>query len=530
MLLRPYTFKADVYAYGICMIEIITFGKVSLERHISNNYAFDLKKLQAKFPSDCPKDFAKIAIDTIAYNPDDRPSMAQVCSALEKTLNKLQKNKLPPVPEEICIDIDLAKKRRELTGVKVETKPEIKPSEDTPLKTLGTPTIQRQPVESQKQSVETTNEGTRIFSNDKISSVLVDSDIFKNEKNPFNSESTKKVYSGVEKKTYIRVAATVISGHFSPKSLITIQIHISNKTIKTIEQIDLLLKDGDNKKIDQVQNICPTKMPVFGWDSFPIFYQIPDTPIGKEYTIVLTAQTKNKFDKKTSSSLQVQIPFTTVEYSSEYKYNPHHVFGSPLELIRVRESCDVPKIFHDTIEYSRRNFHLFIPAFEYSTNNFDVNGDKEEISLLKYNYNSGQTFDVQKVAKNPFSLSQSFYEFLKVLPDSLIPSKHFQSFTLISEQKTLTERLNSLKSFFENLAESNRLILFALFNFFNQMDTLGKKLSEKVQDNNFSSSLSYFFDVEFFIRPPKNSPLDVDKKKRAASLAYEMIHYCKYFD
>eukprot|EP01091_Cochliopodium_minus_P008603 TRINITY_DN1981_c0_g1_i1.p1 TRINITY_DN1981_c0_g1~~TRINITY_DN1981_c0_g1_i1.p1 ORF type:complete len:859 (+),score=213.74 TRINITY_DN1981_c0_g1_i1:61-2637(+) len=530
LLLKNYTFKADVYAYGICMIEIITFGKVSLERHISNNYAFDLKKLQAKFPSDCPKEFAKIAIEAISYDPEDRPSMQQVCSVLEKCLSKVQKQyKLTPVPEIVCIDIDLAKKRKELSGVKVDPKLEIKSEEISNNVGSQSPIVQRNEVKS-SSAIETSSEGTRIFSIDKRTSVLVDTDIFKNEKNPHNSESTKRVYSGVEKKTYIRLGATVISGHIAPKTTITIQINISNKTIKTIEQIDLKLFDSENKKIDQVANICPTKVPVVGWDSFPIYYKIPDIVVGKEYNIVLIAQTKNRFDKKTDSSLQVPIPFTTVDFTSEFKYNPHHIIGAPYELVRIRETTDYPRIFNDMADYFRKNFHLLLPSFEYSKETFEQSGDEEEISLLKYNYNSGSTFDVQKLIKNPFSLCKVFYDFLKFLPEPVITSKHFQVILPFADLKTQGERLESLKSAFTKLPSPNRSFLLGLLSFFLQIDKLGKKLSSKCQDNNLSQVLSFFFDNDSILRPPKNIPYTLDARKKISILIHDMIIGCRYFD
>ena len=253
---------------------MITFGKVSLERHISNNYAFDLKKLHSKFPGDCPKDFAKIALHCIAYDAEDRPSMSEVAEGLAKIFKKLsQQYKLPQVPDAICIDVELARKRREKGNNAPE---EVSSPVMVPEKRASAEGESASPApKTSKNTIISSKEGVRIMSLDGKSSILVDPEIFNSEKSPHKHEASRKMFSGVEKKTYIKVTATVVSRHVVSKSTIALQLHISNKTIKTIEQLDVLLKDSEGRKIDQVANIAPTRMPVTGWDAFPVFYNLP---------------------------------------------------------------------------------------------------------------------------------------------------------------------------------------------------------------------------------------------------------------
>lgn len=78
---KAYNEKADVFAFGILLCEIITRAAVNLDRlgkKEFNAYALDIDGLRQKVPKDCPGPFWKLAVCCVNYESDKRPSMAQV--------------------------------------------------------------------------------------------------------------------------------------------------------------------------------------------------------------------------------------------------------------------------------------------------------------------------------------------------------------------------------------------------------------------------------------------------------------------
>ena len=89
LLGKAYNEKADVFAFGILLCEVITRAAVNLDRlgkKEFNAYALDLDGLRQKVPKDCPGPFWKLAVCCVSYEPEKRPSMGQV----EKMLAAIQ--------------------------------------------------------------------------------------------------------------------------------------------------------------------------------------------------------------------------------------------------------------------------------------------------------------------------------------------------------------------------------------------------------------------------------------------------------
>jgi serine/threonine protein kinase len=81
LLGKAYNEKADVFAFGILLCEIITRAAVNLDRlgkKEFNAYALDLDGLRQKVPKDCPGPFWKLAVCCVSYEPEKRPSMGQI--------------------------------------------------------------------------------------------------------------------------------------------------------------------------------------------------------------------------------------------------------------------------------------------------------------------------------------------------------------------------------------------------------------------------------------------------------------------
>jgi len=88
-----YNTQADVFSYGIVLLEVVTRAKVSLELQRSPMDAFGLNEEQAKrlIPEDCPKDFALLAFTSSAYEPEQRPPFKQIVQIFAKLLKELPK-------------------------------------------------------------------------------------------------------------------------------------------------------------------------------------------------------------------------------------------------------------------------------------------------------------------------------------------------------------------------------------------------------------------------------------------------------
>jgi len=94
LLGKAYNEKADVFAFGILLCEVITRGKVNLDRlgkKEFNAYALDLDGLRAKVPKDCPGPFWKLAVCCVNYEPEKRPSMKQVDKMLSAIISMYTK-------------------------------------------------------------------------------------------------------------------------------------------------------------------------------------------------------------------------------------------------------------------------------------------------------------------------------------------------------------------------------------------------------------------------------------------------------
>jgi serine/threonine protein kinase len=84
LLGKPYDQKADVFAYGIFLCELITRGGINLVRRKETAFGLDVKALEEHIPKDCPPLFWKVAFCCCTYNPQRRPSMSQADRMLAK--------------------------------------------------------------------------------------------------------------------------------------------------------------------------------------------------------------------------------------------------------------------------------------------------------------------------------------------------------------------------------------------------------------------------------------------------------------
>lgn len=90
------TQAADVYAYGVVLWEIVSHTRAWAGMlHAQIMYAVAMRKLKLEFPAATHEGYAALALDCMAYNPNDRPNFPEVV----KRLNKLLESYTPEAEE-----------------------------------------------------------------------------------------------------------------------------------------------------------------------------------------------------------------------------------------------------------------------------------------------------------------------------------------------------------------------------------------------------------------------------------------------
>jgi len=97
MLGQRYDSKADVFSYGMVLIEFVTRHK-PVKRQPGRKYAVDVELLRQSSPKDTPAEFLQLAIDCAVWDADKRPQMKDCLDVLKalyervKELDKQQKS------------------------------------------------------------------------------------------------------------------------------------------------------------------------------------------------------------------------------------------------------------------------------------------------------------------------------------------------------------------------------------------------------------------------------------------------------
>jgi len=93
---EKYDAKADVFSFGMVIVELITRKKPPL-RQPGRAFAFDTEKFRASVPSDCPQDFTETALLCGTWNPENRPDWKDILAVLNHLFQSLPNTKYPSV-------------------------------------------------------------------------------------------------------------------------------------------------------------------------------------------------------------------------------------------------------------------------------------------------------------------------------------------------------------------------------------------------------------------------------------------------
>eukprot|EP00026_Physarum_polycephalum_P004200 Phypoly_transcript_04217.p1 GENE.Phypoly_transcript_04217~~Phypoly_transcript_04217.p1 ORF type:complete len:455 (-),score=61.96 Phypoly_transcript_04217:139-1503(-) len=85
----PYDEKADVYSFGVLLLEFITRKKIRtvLQRRPQDGFDFDKNDVVKHFPGDCLVQFAQLFFSCCEYRPQLRPSFKDILVTLSSIIN-----------------------------------------------------------------------------------------------------------------------------------------------------------------------------------------------------------------------------------------------------------------------------------------------------------------------------------------------------------------------------------------------------------------------------------------------------------
>eukprot|EP01089_Gocevia_fonbrunei_P012359 TRINITY_DN2901_c0_g1_i1.p1 TRINITY_DN2901_c0_g1~~TRINITY_DN2901_c0_g1_i1.p1 ORF type:complete len:645 (-),score=115.97 TRINITY_DN2901_c0_g1_i1:114-1844(-) len=167
----PYTKSVDMFSFGIVLCEIITRKQIpkTLERSPAEAFGLNAERFIPLVPSDCPPDFAQLAIDCAAWDPEQRPEFKDVVKRLGILYKELGsqspapvKAKPAPVPVKEVKEIPQEQPKPSAPVVPVRTDVSRRNGSPSP---VAAPLSPKEPVVSPGLSTSTNSPPTNNVSN-----------------------------------------------------------------------------------------------------------------------------------------------------------------------------------------------------------------------------------------------------------------------------------------------------------------------------------------------------------------------------
>jgi serine/threonine protein kinase len=92
MMGHPYDFKADVFSFGMVLVEILTRAKVGedVRRIHDTQYGLDKSIFESMVPGDCPSEFLQLTLQCCVCEPHVRPTFKDITKRLKAIKGKLE--------------------------------------------------------------------------------------------------------------------------------------------------------------------------------------------------------------------------------------------------------------------------------------------------------------------------------------------------------------------------------------------------------------------------------------------------------
>jgi len=113
---KTYNEKADIFSFGIILVELVTRAKPShydLKRELAGGFGLKADVLLAVAPKDTPPKLLELILDCCEYDPNSRPSIVQALETLTSIIIEVEKYEQIPIIHKLDpVEFERLKKKK----------------------------------------------------------------------------------------------------------------------------------------------------------------------------------------------------------------------------------------------------------------------------------------------------------------------------------------------------------------------------------------------------------------------------------